>query len=58
MTGASAQYSGERDHCDWVVMEPGRSVTVTVFSYNLYTYNIMLIHTMYNKIVFISSNYG
>ncbi len=26
-SGAGAQNSGDSDHCDWVVVEPGRSVT-------------------------------
>ncbi len=28
VTGAGAQNSGDSDRCDWVAVEPGRSVTV------------------------------
>ncbi len=28
LTGAGAQNTGDSDRCDWVVVEPGRSVTV------------------------------
>ncbi len=28
VTGAGAQNSGDSDRCDWVVVEPGRSVTI------------------------------
>jgi len=28
MTGASDQYSGNGAHCDWMMVEPGESVTV------------------------------
>ncbi len=29
VTGAGAQNTGDSDCCDWVVVEPGRSVTYT-----------------------------
>ncbi len=34
MTGAGAQNSGESDLCDWVVVEPGRSVTAPTLPYD------------------------
>ncbi len=38
VTGAGAQNSGDSDRCDWVALEPGRSVTIV--SHHTVSYHI------------------